>query len=90
LSLSGFTRSQSYGVWYVVCSPVLQGHIGLSMKICLWFLYYVVNVSDTSQSFTGTEDSLVISVSLSMAFTAEAHPTEGHIRSLKLNIFSNA
>ena len=38
LSLSCFTSSQSHNIWYVVCSPFLQGHIGLS--IILYFCGY--------------------------------------------------
>ena len=36
LSLSCFTRSQSYNIWSVVCSPILQGHIGLSKILYLY------------------------------------------------------
>ena len=36
LSLSCFTRSQSYNIWSVVCSPMLQGHIGLSIILYLY------------------------------------------------------
>ena len=36
LPLSCFTSSQSYNVWAVVCSPILQGHIGLSIILYLY------------------------------------------------------
>ena len=36
LSLSRFTRSQSYNIRSVVCSPILQGHIGLSIVLYLY------------------------------------------------------
>ena len=35
-SLSCFTRSQSYNIYSVVCSPILQGHIGLSIIVYLY------------------------------------------------------
>jgi len=36
LSVSCFTSSQSYNVWSVVCSPILQGHIELSIILYLY------------------------------------------------------
>ena len=36
LYLSCFTRSESYNIWSVVCSPVLQGHVGLSIILYLY------------------------------------------------------
>ena len=36
LSFSWFTRSQSYNIWYVFWSPILQGHIGLSIILYLY------------------------------------------------------
>jgi len=36
LSLSYFTSSQSYNIWSVVCFPILQGHIGLSIILYVY------------------------------------------------------
>jgi hypothetical protein len=36
VSLSCFTRIQSYNIWSVLCSPVLQGHIRMSMILYLY------------------------------------------------------
>jgi len=36
LCLSCFTSSQSYNIWSVVCFPIFQGHIGLSIILYLY------------------------------------------------------